>query len=511
MKMRTTVAFCIGLIAVFSASCSLAQVYDPTYQQVQSAIDEANNPHADCFPNGASFVGGAVAGVSVSACPAIASLLGHYKLSDFYGHVSVEVSVGGQIFFNQTLNSTNLNNSQAHDQAYLEGVGAQFNDLFNLGSYGNFTYNGTQAVSGVVTIEGLRIVGSVAANSTTIYASLPQLTKYGPNGFQLVGTGPTREAAAQDLVTVAKALPTSKVQLLEQSVLAYWAQSSSTDLLAGNPTSAQGIAVRNAMNLAEDDSVLDGEAAPASAETASKSGASKAEANAGSWLIGAAYGQSYGNGSSDDNRVDADMEKNWRIFEGQRTRLQLTIPVSYSYAGGRQAFQGGAAIGLEQPVLPQWSLEPQLSWGFGISNKIESIGHIAAATLTSRYRIDGVGRGYFIVGDMVGYTETLSTAMFGTQINPRLKNWVFRNGVAYELPLDYMVFGRGASVRASYVFTNYTGDPLYVEHYSEASLSFGVRSREGQLHNTFEALRLGVTATWGPRYNLLSGAIGFRF
>jgi hypothetical protein len=79
------------------------------------------------------------------------------------------------------------------------------------------------------------------------------------------------------------------------------------------------------------------------------------------------------------------------------------------------------------------------------------------------------------------------------------------------LPLDYMVFGRGASVRASYVFTNYTGDPLYVEHYSEASLSFGVRSREGQLHNTFEALRLGVTATWGPRYNLLSGAIGFRF
>ena len=160
--------------------------------------------------------------------------------------------------------------------------------------------------------------------------------------------------------------------------------------------------------------------------------------------------------------------------------------------------QGGAAIGLEQPIFDgRWSLEPQISWGFAVSNKIESIGHIAAATLTSRYRIDGIGRGYFIIGNMIGYTETLSTAMFGAELNPHLRNWVFRNGVAYELPLNFMVMGRGASVRASYEITNFTGDPLFLNQFQEAALSFGVRSREGVLHNSYEALRLGITALWG--------------
>ena len=510
MSLRRVLAGCLGVIVLMTANLAAAQVFIPSYQQVQDAV--AENTGHKC--GDVKLVGGQLTGVDASLCPETANIASHFQLSQFYGQFSARLDVNGQPFFDQTFNG-----HTTYDKAYFDNITTMFHDLFpvgingslvDVGHSGSFTYDGTQALDASETLLGLRITASYAANDTTLHVALPDLTKFGPGGFELVGTGPTRKDALKNLGDAAKALPTSEIADLGQSVLAFWARTQTTDPLAGNPASVQGIAVRNAMNLNTDDSVLETET-----ETAGASGKTGV-GQAGSWMIGFAYGRSFGygytNGGPDTNSVDAVVQKSWRVFQGDRSRLQLSVPVSYSDAYGGQQLQTGLALGLEQPIIAgRWSVEPQVSWGVALSNKLQSMGHLVVATVTSRYRIDGFGRGYFILGNMVGYSATLSTGVIGMDLNPHLSNWIFRNGVAYELPLERMVFGRGASVRASYVFTAFTGSPLAVEQFHELTLSFGVRSREGQLHNTFEAFRIGATILVGAHYNQAAATFGFRF
>ncbi|MFI4934936.1 MAG: hypothetical protein ACHP7N_09985 [Caulobacterales bacterium] len=513
MMRHTAVALCVALFVTLAASRAFSQTYIPSYQQIQDAIaeEQANQNNNGCSTGGGvKLVGGRITGVDASKCPALANFANNFQLSQLYGQFSILVDVSGRPFVDQTFNGTTV-----YDETYFNNLSTMFNNLFPagvngaplvIGSSNGFTYTGTEALDATVKFLGLRFTASFAANDTTLHVSLPDLTKFGPNGYQLTGTGATREAAFQNLGVVAKALPAAQVQDVEQSILAFWERTQTTDPLAGNPASVQGIAVRNAMDLTNDDSVLDsGSGSGGGGESASAKGA-----DAGSWMVGFAYGRSFQYGP-DTNTIDANVQKSWRVFQGDRSRLQLSIPVSYSDAYGTQQFQGGAALGLEVPMNANWSLEPQISWGVALSNKLQSMGHMIVASVTSRYRIDGFSRGYFIIGNMVGYTTTLSTGAFGTDLNPGISNWVFRNGVAYELPLDMMVFGRGSSVRASYVYTNFTGSPLAVERFHEVAISFGVRSREGQLHNTFEAFRIGISNTWSNNYEQLSVLAGFRF
>lgn len=134
-----------------------------------------------------------------------------------------------------------------------------------------------------------------------------------------------------------------------------------------------------------------------------------------------------------------------------------------------------------------------------------------STTVASRFVVGNVGRGRIVIGNMVGYTQTLGTGFAGYNINPGLKNWAFRNGLAYDLPLKFRGLGRNTSMRASYTFTNYAGDDLYFNKFHEFGLSLGLRGREESARNARDLIRLNLGLTKAKDYSSWSAGLGFRF
>jgi hypothetical protein len=116
-----------------------------------------------------------------------------------------------------------------------------------------------------------------------------------------------------------------------------------------------------------------------------------------------------------------------------------------------------------------------------------------------------------VIGNMVGYGQTLDPPGTEANINPELKNIALRNGLAYELPLKSRIGGRSSSLRASYGFTNYFGDDLRNNSFHEASLSFGLRGREESIRATRDLIRFTSTPSRRGGYSTYTAGLGFRF
>jgi len=216
---------------------------------------------------------------------------------------------------------------------------------------------------------------------------------------------------------------------------------------------------------------------------------------------------------SNGDRTDGQYEKTWRPFEGSRARLLLDIPVSVVTVDHERgsAVLGSINLGLEVPVLSNWSITPRLAYGIGDGGDISSNGEIAAASVTSRYRVTQIGRGDLVVGDMVSYTTTVKTGVNSQPFYQPTRNWAFRNGIAYQYPLETRLWGRQASLRISYVNTQLTGDPVPYSHYNELAANIGVRLREATAKTGSDLLRFGFLYTWTDDYHAATVTLGYRF
>ncbi len=92
-----------------------------------------------------------------------------------------------------------------------------------------------------------------------------------------------------------------------------------------------------------------------------------------------------------------------------------------------------------------------------------------------------------------------------------MKNWAFRNGLAYDLPLKFRGLGRNTSARVSYAMTNYAGDKLYYNTFHEVTLSLGLRGREESARNARDLIRLNMNLIKAGSYTSWSAGLGFRF
>jgi len=228
------------------------------------------------------------------------------------------------------------------------------------------------------------------------------------------------------------------------------------------------------------------------------------------WQIGATYQT----GTADRfsmSRIDARINKGWRILAGSRARLKLDLPFSFTTIKGAQAYTAQVGLGLEVPVKANvWSIEPRVAYGITYSGDQGSLGHIAQGTIASRYVIRGLGRGQLLVGNLFGWSATLATPG-DFNLNPDVKAWMFRNGLAYELPLKMRVAGRSTSLRASYAFTNYAGAKLYNNNFHEMTLSFGIRGREDTAKQFRDTVRINFNTIQAARFHTYTVGLGFRF
>lgn len=204
-------------------------------------------------------------------------------------------------------------------------------------------------------------------------------------------------------------------------------------------------------------------------------------------------------------RLEGRYEKNWRPFEGDRTRAIVNLPVTgiVENNSGQVAGAGLLSGGLEIPVAANWSLTPRAGIGGATGPAVfGGDGILGTVSLTSRYRVAQVSRGDLVIGNMISYTGDTA---FGNN------NVIFRNGVAYQWPLKHMMFGRQVSARVSYVNTYITGDPVGIDDYHELAINFGVRMREQDVRSRFELLRFGILYTHADTYDAVTATVGYRF
>ncbi len=70
---------------------------------------------------------------------------------------------------------------------------------------------------------------------------------------------------------------------------------------------------------------------------------------------------------------------------------------------------------------------------------------------------------------------------------------MFKNGVGFEGPVNFTIFGNPTSWQFSVAHTFFTGDDLYVDSYFDFAFSFGTRATQ----STWDRMRMGVTYTAG--------------
>lgn len=361
-------------------------------------------------------------------------------------------------------------------------------------------YNDRLAVSGLLDFRGLPIYGFYDANSTVFRISVPALDAEG-EVYQNRFVGATRQESYDLFNDYLDDIDGPEAERLVRLLLKSLARYSPVDPLAGNPNSIQGGLVRSSLDLSSGDSAIE-QAANGGTNTAGDP-----------WIMGANYsGGSSGGGRYDFMRVDGRVSRSFRLSEGGRALLKFDMPISYSEVNGARAANAQLGVGVEFPLIAQrWSLEPRLGYGITASDQLGSLGHMISTTVASRFVLGGLGRGKLVIGNMVGYTSTMSTGFTGYNINPGLKNWAFRNGVAYDLPLKFRSFGRNASLRASYTLTNYAGDKLYYNKFHEMTVSLGIRGREESARDARDLIRLNLGLIKTGDYTSWSAGLGFRF
>ncbi len=370
-------------------------------------------------------------------------------------------------------------------------------------------------VNGVFDLRGVPVLAGYAANSPVLTVrfvnpvaapaviSIPGATYLTltdsagqPCSFTYNGANRSQSYAQFDADTSDGNTATARRML--QCLGRAWANFSPVDPLVGNPYSLQGTMVRAGLDLTSGDSLAERSAAGNGANSAGDS-----------WVIGGAYA----GGTADRydlTRIEARIAKGWRVFAGSRARLKLDLPFNFTRIKGAVAYTGQVGLALELPVKPNWSIEPRLSYGLVYSADQGSVGHIAQGSIASRYAIGHIGRGVLTIGNMVSYGGTLKTPG-SLDLNPDIKNWGFRNGLAYELPLKMRVSQHLMSVRASYVYTTFAGDKLYNNNFHEATLSLGVRGREDTPKQFRDVVRLIFSTVQAHHFHTWTAGLGFHF
>ena len=400
--------------------------------------------------------------------------------------------------FNPVLGITR---EQSFEQQRIENI-SDFADPFEIAAFLGSFYTDQTRISQVYDLQGATVTAGYAQNSAALTVTFVDpttgatVTDGSGNACSFTYNNGTRQASFNAFDADTDGSGTPAAALLSRCLARSLAKFSPINPLAGNPYALLGSMSRSALDLAEGDSLIEQ--------------GDKANSSGDPWIIGAAYS----GGSADRfnlSRIDARVVKGWRIFEGNRARLKLDIPFSYTTVQGSSAYAGQIGLGLEVPLIAQtWSVEPRIAYGATFSADQGSAGHILQATIASRVVLNGVGRGKVIIGNMVGYSTTLNTPG-DTNLNPDFQKFLFRNGLAYDLPLKLRLANRGTSVRGSYTFTNFTGERLFNNNFHEFTVSFGLRGREDTPKALRDVFRVNFTTVQAKGFSTFTGGLGFKF
>ncbi|MDO6415199.1 hypothetical protein Q4F19_12475 [Sphingomonas sp. BIUV-7] len=399
----------------------------------------------------------------------------------------------------QATSLTGVTTARSFQQSAIEDVTTYLDPSEIAATVGTQTAN-FGAINSVFDLRGATALASYAQGSPTLvirFVNPDGNTVSLRNGTacNFSYTGQTRQGAFNTFDDLTDDEENPAIRDLFRCISRGFARNSPVDPLAGNPGSLQASMVRSALDLTNGDSLVEG----------------GANTSGDPWIVGAAYTTGSA-GRFSVGRTDGRIMRGFRLFEGNRALLKFDLPFSYAHANKITSYTAQVGLGLETALIEQrWSVEPRIAYGAVFSRQAGSAGTILQGSVTSRYLIQGIGRGRLVIGNMVGYGATLAPPATNANFNPDLRNWSFRNGLAYELPLKMRMSGRLTSLRASYGYTAFAGDKLRNNHFHEATLSFGLRGREESVRASRDLVRLNFNTTQARGYHSYTAGLGFRF
>jgi hypothetical protein len=213
--------------------------------------------------------------------------------------------------------------------------------------------------------------------------------------------------------------------------------------------------------------------------------------NDNSLSVGLRYGV-YSAGDYDQDVTSLPIKYTIRLDSDPRKQILIDLPLNYIDTEGGKSYSAVLGVGFRYPINDDWSLTPAIKAGAAGSSDLGSAAVIYSGSLTSNYNLywDDIR---VSIGNMAAQFQTSSIDSGDYSIDYDLTNTMIKNGVGFEGPLDYTMFGKPTSWQFDVAHTAFFGDELYIDRYVDVSASFGTRATESALDN----LRLGVTYTAG--------------
>jgi hypothetical protein len=406
--------------------------------------------------------------------------------------MTVQIDQAGGTPFKKTFGVDSLGQALAYGLADRNARPADFGFAYDESACSRGTCPG---VSVTLNLLGVQAMMASAANSQNVTVTIPSVNYK----FTSQNAG-SRSDALNQFVRDAK--QNINLGQLAQQFARDLAAQNPADPLLGNPNSLQGQLARSLMDLDNPSTAL--------GETAPRGGVA---GRPPSWMIGGRVGH-FSVDHSEANFVDADAEFGMRLQEGSQARLKISAPFSVVDFNDRGATTASGALraSYEQPIISgRWVVEPSAAAGlFYSSDDLLSSGALWSVGLSSLFKIAPVGRGHIVLGNSVSYFSTfvVHTKNYST---PHVSDTVFRNGLAYQVPVGDRIFGRMGTLRASYTFTNLTGADTFLKEWHEVSLSYGIGGRTINAKQSADLLRIGVTGAFGNNFNSIAATLGYVF
>jgi len=347
-------------------------------------------------------------------------------------------------------------------------------------------YTDTTPALAVIDFRGLLLQASFPTSGPELILDIPSLN------IHKQFNGATRDESVDELVKFFQFEGGRLLNKIQKKL----AEVSPVDPIAGNPNSLQSSLINEAFS----ENAFD--------NSADVIGTTQEVDKDNVFKIGMAGGRFYSD-NIDGNIINIPLAYTIRFDKNPKWQLKFHMPLQLILIEDAEIYSAGLGMSLRMPISDNWAITPTISWGATGSIDAASAAQMWSYSLTSQYRIS-FSKVTITIGNMIGRTETLGFKFGDYDIDPDIKNTIYKNGIQAEFKTPIKIFGSPCSLKASFANTFFTGDELYLNSYNDLAISFGKQKTEGS-NSLTNYLRIGITYTFGSDFSAIKANLGYSF
>lgn len=340
-------------------------------------------------------------------------------------------------------------------------------------------YTDTSLATSLVNFRGVPMVLEYRDAGNTLYFSVPEL------GIEEAFTGNSRRNSENAFIAYFK----GNENHIGRDITRYAIAETAADPVAGNPGSLM--------------SQMAG--ADYSVGTRGTTGAlPEISSDTTTIAFGARFGR-YSIRDQDSNVYSLPLRTS--IAFGGGKALIVDLPLTLVEIENAYSYSGSLGLGVRLPITSIWTLTPAVRAGVVGSSDLGALAYLYNGSLTSNLHFALPGF-ELDIGNSAMLSQAGSAEVKGYEFEYDVSNVITRNGATVTRPLSRPLFGHAADLQLAAVNTQFFGDQLFIENYTDLAVSVGLSARPEQTLMNF--LRVGLTYSFGDN-GYQAGSINFGY